>query len=143
MIDEMLNRIHGQRLDIVLPDDPTLYATGRLTVKTEYNDMAHARVNVIATCDPWRYNAIETVVEVSVLEETTSVMLSNRGRMVVAPEITVTGYGAEVILRTDAGEWTLNEGTFHLSGFTLPHGNTILTCSGIGTVSFTYREASL
>lgn len=143
MIDDMVNRLHGQRLDIILPDDPTRYATGRLTVKTEYNDMAHAAVSVTATCDPWRYNATETVVEVSVLEETSTAVLSNSGRMVVAPEVTVTGYGAEVTLRTDTGTWTLNEGTFHLSGFTLQPGNTTLTCSGIGTVIFAYREASL
>lgn len=143
VISAMANKLHGQRVDIVLPDDPTRYITGRVSVAIEYSDPAHASVAISAVCDPWRYNKTETLVEVLVLDEETQVMLSNTGRRVVSPEVTVIGYGANVRLTDGNGTWSLNEGTYHLSGLTLPQGNTLLTCNGFGTVAFRYREAIL
>lgn len=142
-ISVMTNKLHGQRVDIVLPDDPTRYITGRVSVTTEYSDMAHASVALSAVCDPWRYNKTETVVEVMALDDETSIMLSNEGRRVISPEVTVSGYGANVRLACGADTWSLNEGTYHLSGLALKHGNTLLTCYGYGTLTFRYREAIL
>lgn len=143
VISVMTNRLHGQRVNIVLPDDPTRYVTGRVSVAKEYSDMAHASVALSAVCDPWRYSKTEKVVEVMLLDEETQVMLSNEGRRVISPEVTVSGYGADVRLTCGDGAWSLNEGTYHLSGLTLKHGNTMVTCNGFGTVTFKYREAIL
>lgn len=60
-INTMANWLDGWRLDIVLPDDPGHYITGRVSVAKEYNDNAHAAVTVTAVCDPWRYAKNETV----------------------------------------------------------------------------------
>lgn len=59
-IDNMVNKLHGQRVKIWLPDDANRYLVGRLSVVMEYNDMAHAAVNVSATCEPWKYDNEET-----------------------------------------------------------------------------------
>lgn len=52
-IEEMINTLHGQRVNIVLPDTPDYYAVGRLTVRQLYNDLAHASVEVTGVCEPW------------------------------------------------------------------------------------------
>lgn len=143
LISVLTNKLHGQRVDIVLPDDPTRYVTGRVIVKTEYSDTAHASVALSAVCEPWRYSKTEKVVEVLVLDEAKEVMLSNEGRRVISPEVVVSGYGANVRLACNGSSWALNEGTYHLSGLELWRGNTLLTCEGFGTVIFKYREAIL
>ena len=58
----MVNKLHGQRVKIWLPDDANHYLVGRLSVVMEYNDMAHAAVNVSAACEPWKYDNEETSV---------------------------------------------------------------------------------
>jgi hypothetical protein len=60
-IDDMVNKLHGQRVKIWLPDDANRYLVGRLSVVMEYNDMAHAAVNVSAACEPWKYDNDEVV----------------------------------------------------------------------------------
>lgn len=142
IIADMVNRLNGYRREIIFPDDPTRYAVGRLTVKKDYSDMAHASVTVTGTCEPWRYNREQTVREVALLGSTSTLVLSNSGRLVVSPEIKVSGYGASIRLTSDAGTWELSAGTQHLPGFTLPaNSNTLLTCTGTGTLTFVYREA--
>ena len=141
-VAEIINQLNGQRLDITLPDDPTRYLTGRVTVKTEYNDIAHAAVSLTAICDPWRYNKTETAVNLTAATKEQLTVLPNSGWRVVTPEVTVTGSGS-VVLKCDDLTWTLTAGTYRLTDMTLPHGNTALRYSGSGRVSITYREAVL
>ena len=61
IIDVMVNRLTGQRMAIVLPDDPLHHITGRVEVAKNYNDPAHAAVTVTAICGPWREAMEETV----------------------------------------------------------------------------------
>lgn len=143
IILDMLNRLHGQQVHIVLPDDPDHYLVGRVQVKPGYNDLAHASVSITATCEPWRYSVTETAHELLVSETPRPVVLSNRGRCVLVPEIVVSGYDARVTLTHGARSWTLMAGTYRLPGLLLVTGNTELTYSGVGTVAITYREAVL
>ena len=61
-INQMVHQLHGQRVQIRLPDDETHYLVGRLSIKREYNDLAHAAVAVSAVCEPWRYENEDTFV---------------------------------------------------------------------------------
>lgn len=141
-IDAMVNRLDGRRLDIVLPDDPDHYITGRLSVQVLYNDMAHASVQVTAICDPWRYNNIETVVNLLATTEAQNVILVNNGRNVVVPAIEVTG---EVVLKYNSSTLTLTEGTYKTPVLYMTTGDHELTYStpSTGSLTLTYREASL
>lgn len=142
IISDMVNRLNGYRREIMFPDDRTRYAVGRLTVTENYNDPAHASVTVTATCEPWLYNREQTVREVTLLESSGAIVLSNSGRKVVSPEVTVIGYDASVLLACNGTSWELSEGTYTLPGLTLPaNSNTLMTCTGTGTVTLTYREA--
>lgn len=142
IIRQMINELDGMKVEIMLPDDEYHYATGRLRVIREYNDLAHAAVTVTAICEPWKYSTTETVVTVSASETKQRVTLYNRGRRAVVPLIRVGGgpvlleYGGTAPQEVPAGEhkWP---------SLLLTPGRHSVVYSGTGTVTFTYREAVL
>ena len=143
-ISAMVNQLDGRRMDIILPDDPTRYVTGRVSVMVEYSDMAHAAVNVSAVCDPWRYNRLETVLTLEATNAEQLTVLPNSGRRIAVPSVTVKGSAANVLLACNGDEWELPAGEYRLLGLKLPgFTNTPLTYSGTGTVVLAYREAIL
>lgn len=142
-INTMVNWLDGWRMDIRLPDDDAHYLTGRVHVAKEYNDPAHAAVVVTAICDPWRYNNHETIVRVTAAAEAQEVRLTNSGRRSVVPVIEITGDSASVNLVYGAYSWALGPGIYQLPDIVVPQGGLLVSYSGAGVVSFTYREAVL
>lgn len=143
-ISEMINKLHGRRVNFVLPDHPLHYGTGRLHVEKLYNDMAHASVQVTGTCEPWLYSKEETVLQIVSTAEAQAVRLRNAGAMPVVPLVTVTAAaGASVNLVFGVYSWALSAGDYLLPDLLLTPGDHELTCSGAGTVTITYREAVL
>lgn len=140
-IDQMVNWLDGWKQNIILPDDPLHYITGRIRVEELYNDPAHASVRVTAICEPWRYNNSETVVGVTATDTEQTVTLINSGRLPVVPSLTVTG--GTVNLASEDNSWALSAGTYILPDIYLRGGSYPLRYSGTGTVVFTYREAVL
>lgn len=143
-ISEMINKLHCHRLDFVLPDHPLHYGTGLLHVEMLYNDMAHASVQVTGTCEPWLYAKDETVVHIESTAAAQTVPLRNAGAMPVVPILEVTAAeGASVLLGFGAASKALSAGTYTWPELLLTPGEHVITCSGAGTVTITYREAVL
>lgn len=163
-ISALVNQLHGQRVDIVLPDKTTHYAVGRLAIETLYSDMAHASVQVSGVCEPWLYAAEETEVSggVSADAETTSttVELVNSGLLTVVPVIEVSKLklgDAEtvsiILTYSPPGaalvgySVTLSEGEYRWPALRLTPGTHTVTVThssgGMAKVAFTYREAVL
>lgn len=143
-ISEMINKLHGRRVDFVLPDHPLHYGTGRLHVEKLYNDMAHASVQVTGTCEPWLYAKDETVVLLTATTEAQEVRIRNGGAMPVVPLVNIAAEeGASVYLVYGAYSWALSAGDYLLPDLLLTPGDHVITCSGAGTVTITYREAVL
>lgn len=140
-IRQMINWLDGWRANIILPDDPTHYITGRIRVKKLYNDLAHASVQITATCDPWKYNSTETVVGITATETEQTVQLINNGRYSVVPTITVEG--GPVNLAFGSSSWSLGAGVYVLPDIYLKGGSHPLKYRGSGTVLLKYREAVL
>ena len=142
-ISEMVNTLHGRRVDIVLPDDPLHYATGRLAIKTLYNDPAHASVQVTAICEPWLYAMEETVVPLQTAANTMqTALLRNSGAMSVVPLVQITAAaGASVNLKYREFSWSLGAGDYKLPDLLLTPGDHVIEYSGTGTLTITYREA--
>lgn len=140
-IDTMINWLDGWRMNITLPDDGGHYITGRVHVAKDYNDPAHAAVTVTAVCDPWRYQNYETVISLTAEATVQEAKLTNSGRRTVVPVIQVTG--GEVSLVYGTYTWALGAGTYQLPDLTVPQGGTLITYSGTGVLTFTYREAIL
>lgn len=140
-ISQMVNGLDGYRMNIILPDDPDHYITGRLSVKKIYNNMAHASVQVTAVCDPWRYSKEETVVSLQATTEEQEAVLTNLGRLGVVPLLEITE--GSILLAYGAASWALGVGTYALPDIYLKYGEHAITFSGDGAFTFTYREAVL
>jgi hypothetical protein len=138
-INYMVNKLHGRRVPVWLPDDPGHYVIGRLKVTPQYNDLAHAAVQVTATCEPWRYATEETEVAATVNGTTQEVVLINDRRRTY-PTATVTG---TVTLAYNGNSFALGEGTHVLTGIPLGEGEHVVTVTGKGSVVITYRRAVL
>lgn len=144
-IEKMINKLDGWRFNIVLPDDPLRYITGRVRVERLYNDLVHASVHVSATVDPWRYNKSETVLGLNATEEEQTAVLINNGRRSVVPQIIVNNDPVTIIYSTGTDEktWTLNPGEYILADIYLKSGAAPVRYRGAGQIIFTYREAVL
>lgn len=144
-ISQMINKLDGWRVNLVLPDDPEHYITGRVRVERLYNDLAHASVRVMATCDPWRYNAEETMVRLTATDTEATVPLVNDGRLSVIPNIEIIGGSVKLTFTvgTEERTWTLSPGKYVLADIYLRTGASPLRYSGDGQVVLTYREAVL
>jgi len=142
-ISDMVNQLHGQRVNIVLPDHPQHYATGRLTVRELYNDLAHASVEVAGVCEPWLYAMDETAVRLPATTAEQTATLRNSGAMPVTPLVTISGDGAAFLLRYGANSWTLSAGDYKLPALRLTPGDHAVTFGGTGSAVITYREAVL
>ena len=140
-IDRMINQLDGWTFNIVLPDDPDKYLIGKVRVRELYNDTAHASVQVEAVCHPWKYAKDETVVTVPPASSIQMLTLVNKGRRSVVPTLTVEG--GEVSLHYASNIWFLGEGVHVLPAIYLTPGEHALSYSGAGSLTCTYREASL
>lgn len=140
IIRHMVNLLDGLRWPIYLPDDDLHYITGRVHVARDYNDLAHARVIISATCEPWKYSTTETVVTLTAAGITQSVTLHNSGRRAVVPTLVATGSG---VLSFGTSSLALSAGTYTWPDLLLTPGSHVLAYTGSGSVTLTYREAVL
>lgn len=140
-ISYMVNQLHGQQLNITLPDDPQCFLVGRVQVERVYNDPAHASVRLTATCEPWRYNNTETVATFQATETQQTGKLYNHGRLAMVPLLKVTG--GDVQLVSGASSWDLSAGSYSLPDLFLPRRGLDIKYRGSGTLIFIYREAVL
>ena len=142
-ISQLVNTLDGMRETIELPDDPYHHIRGRLHVARNYSDMAHAKVTVTATCDPWKYSNTETTVKLTAATGAKAIKLVNGGRLAVVPLLTVTGSSASVLLSYGSSSLALAAGSYKWPELILTPGNHDLSYSGSGNLTISYREAVL
>jgi len=140
MIQTITNAIHGRRLNIIEPDFLDKYLIGECVVTNVMNNKAYASFDVVATCEPYRYSVNETIRAIPLTSTVSDIILVNRGRKNLIPSIKVEG---NVNLTFGETKVALSAGTYKLTGLTLTPGETILSASGSGVITFTYREAVL
>lgn len=143
-IRQMVNRLHGQRVEIELPDDPFHYLVGRLHVVREYNDLAHARVAVSAVCEPWKYAKQETLATFTLTDTNQTVRLANNGCAALVPTLTVSG-GSTASANVTHGDSSaaFGQGAVKWPELVLLPGVTEIKIKGTGTLAISYREAVL
>lgn len=138
-LKNIITALHGKKVTIVEPDDPDHFFLGRIKITDKKQDAVQIAFTVNATCDPWRYAINETERFVQVTGKT-DVVLRNEGVKTVTPLLTVTG---AMTLTFNGASVELTEGTYKVAGLQLTQGINVVGLSGTGTVTFTYREASL
>lgn len=138
LFSRVQNALHGQKMRIVLDDDPEWFYVGRITVSEWKANKAIGKLTIDCDCEPYKTKINETVVVVEVTEETT-VNLPNSKKRVV-PTIDITG---TVNLTYGANYYALSEGRYDLPAVLLENGNNSILLSGTGTATFTYLERGL
>lgn len=139
VLQEIVSATHGRKVRIVEPDDPEHFFLGRVFVKSQAWDQVHMELTLEMACDPWRYAINETnrVVEAG---GSVDVVIVNHGDKTVTPTITVTG---SAVLTFEGASVELTEGSYRIADLKLAPGPNVVGLTGNGSVTFTYREASL
>ena len=141
LLQKITASLHGKKVKIIEPDDPSHYFYGRISIKSRVNNLAYAEFTIEAICDPWRYALTETVRRVDVnTSAETNVVINNNGVKTLTPTVTVTGF---VTISYQGLTASLTDGTYGITDIKLYQGVNIVTVSGAGSVTLTYREADL
>lgn len=137
LITEIINLIHGNELKIIEPDDPDHFLLGECSVNDIQNNKAYGSFSVSANCEPYRYAMEEIKRTITASATPSNVVLTNSGRKSLIPTVTVTG---TVNLAIGTTNVSLGAGTYKLTSLILRPGSNIVTVSGSGVITFTYRE---
>lgn len=136
------NLLDGRRMNIIHPDFPDRYLTGRLSVIELFNDLAHASVQIVATVDPWFYSNRPIDILVTASADGTSSALVNEGRLTVVPTIEVVT-DSQIQIEFGDNSWTGTAGTYMLPQLVLTTGSHQIKVTGNGSAKFTWREGIL
>lgn len=139
LLRDIITALHGRKIKIIVPDDPTHYFYGRVKVKSVTNLIPYTEFKIEVTCDPWRYSNSH-ISRSFVVSEATDLILNNNGVRTLIPMITVSG---TVNLICGNASVSLTDGSYKVSDFKLYRGSNIIKVSGNGSVMFTYQEADL
>lgn len=142
-IKDMINALDGLRWEIYLPDDLDRYVVGRVSIARNFSDLAHAAVTVTAICEPWKYNAYDTVQEIEATTAAQTHYVYNGGRRAVVPVLEVEGASASVLLVYGTASRAFSAGAYQVPDLLLTPGAHEITVSGSGLLRITYREAVL
>ncbi|MEY8366084.1 hypothetical protein AALA22_10650 [Anaerovoracaceae bacterium 41-7] len=141
LLQKITSEIHGKKFKIIEPDDLEHYLLGRIKVTSRSNNLAYAQIQFDATCEPWRYAVEDTVRSVSVVGgEPKYLICTNSGVKTVQPTIISTG---NINLSFDGISVDLPSGIHTVSDFKLKQGSNVITVSGSGSITLTYKEADL
>ena len=139
LLSDLVCKLHGRKMKIIDPDDTARYIYGRVSVKTAQNYPAYASISIEAVCDPWRYDSEETVKTFSA-GSYQEIALYSSDVATLCPDITVTG---TVTFTCNGVTTTASDGTYKIATFKLFEGENIIGLSGSGTLTLTYRRATL
>lgn len=137
LLRSIIASLHGHKIKIVEPDDPTHYFIGRVKIKSQENIIPYAKFTIEATCEPWRYAVDESIRSVTVNNNTVSVIINNNGVKSLSPDISISG---TVKIVTDNVNVELTDGDYKISDLKLKVGANEIDVSGQGSITFKYRE---
>lgn len=139
LITTISNYLHGKKITINLSNDEDYYYTGRASINSWQCVERKGKIVIQVDCEPYKYAVLETVKNVTVNNETKTVVLQNN-RKRVCPNLNVTG---TITLTTNGVNYELAEGTQQLINFKLIEGNNTIQVSGNGTLTISYRQGAL
>lgn len=138
LFSRVQNALHGQKMRIVLDDDPEWFYVGRITVSEWKANKAIGKLTIDCDCEPYKTKINETVVFAEVTEETTVILPNSKKRVV--PTIDITG---TINLTYGVNFYALSEGRYDLPAVILENGNNTIILSGTGTAMFRYTERGM
>ena len=138
---EIKNALHGQKVRIILDDDPAFYYVGRVYVQPGTIDKGIGKITIECDCEPYKYKVNETVVSRAV-NGATPITLTN-GKKHAVPRVKIETDTSLNIVYKSVNVWDLGSGVFTLPELELVEGENTVTVTGTGTITFTWREGDL
>lgn len=156
LYSEILDTLHGQRVKIILDEDPGYYYMGRVTVNTLKSDRKTATISIKAVCDPYKLEIAGSLddwlwdtfnFETGIIRDykaltvdgTLTLMIPGTRRPCI-PTITVS---AAMTATFGGKEYAMTSGSNRISDIIITQGDNVLTFTGDGTVSIDYRGGRL
>lgn len=136
LMAQIYDDVHGRRMNVTSDWDPDWHWTGFVTVDSFSSDERTGTLVITAEVDPFKYANDESTYTKSGNGTLTCVC----DRMEVCPTIQVT---AETSITFDNKTVSLSAGTHVIPAFEFKKGNNVLTISGSGTTTVTYRNGRL
>lgn len=143
LIRDLINGLDGLTMEIRLPDDDHHYIVGRPHFVREYNDLAHAKVSVTATCEPWKYADTLTMITLTATATPQVITLINRGRRALVPTLKANGGSVHLAYGAATKEVPSNGGNYQWPDLLLIPGEHPVSYYGSGSLLIWYREAVL
>ena len=78
----VLNALQGQKVNIVLDDDPNWFYVGRLSVSPYTQEKTIGKIDIEADCEPYKYKKDETIISQAVSGSAKITLPNNRKRVV-------------------------------------------------------------
>ena len=135
------NALHGQKLRIVLDDDPSFYYVGRCYVSKFTAPNGVGIISVECECEPYKYKVAKTVVTRAV--DGAEVITLTNARKRAVPEVTIATDTSLNIVYQPYNVWDLGSGSYTLPELELLEGVNEVTVTGTGSITFTWQEAML
>lgn len=146
------NTIHGQRLKIVLDEDPEFYYLGRINVNEWKSDKRINKLTIEVDADPYKYRALKTTIAQTITTTQSTITCMNlRKRVVptikatVAANVTFNTYDENgTLIETYTKSIAANQEVTDSNIQFKPGQNTLLvTGTASGTITIEYQEGGL
>lgn len=135
---QVQNALHGQKMNIILDDDPEWFYVGRITVSEWKAEKNIGKLTVDCDCEPYKQSIYTTTVT-KVVSSNATISLAN-DKMPTVPTITTT---KEFLISFGGYNDMYPAGTFTIPELELWEGNNQVYVEGSGTITFTYRKGRL
>ena len=138
LFSEIQNTLHGQKVRVILDDDPDFYYVARISVSEWKANKNIGKITIDCDCEPYKYKLYKTVINRAVSGSTTLALQNLRKR--VNPTFTT---DAEIQISFENSTYTIGAGTFIVPEIALVAGNNTLTLTGTANVVIEYQEGGL
>lgn len=156
LISEIANYLVGQRLKIILDNDPQFYYMGRLIMDVEKTEKENSKLVISGEVDPYKYELYSSLedwiwdtfnFETGIIREYKDILVDGSYTLNIfglrkksAPIIECS---APMQVTYKGGTYSLPEGKSKVFDIWLGAGENILTFAGTGIISVDYRGGSL
>lgn len=138
MFSNLANTIHGQKLRVILDDEPDYYYYGRVELDAFRSSSKLGELVISVDADPYKYKLYETVVS-EIIVNSKSVNFSNLRKQVV-PVITTS---ASINVSFNSTTYALTAGTWTIPEIVFKRGTNTILFTGNATITVRYQEGGL
>lgn len=139
LITEISNYLHGKNITFTLTNDEDFYYRGRAYINSWECSRRKGKIVITVDCEPYKMELNETVIRIPLSSTPVYYNLTNL-RKIVCPVIDVSDNASVVF---NGNTYSLTSGAQQIVDIQLVEGDNIISVSGTGTITFTYRRGAL